>query len=313
MSEVLVGVDVGGTRIKAVSLDRAASTQGRPLVERVLPTPTGLGGRLGEVLTEVVAAVLPEDTTLAAVGVAVPGLVDERRGMACYSANLGWEDLAARDLAEEALGVPVALGHDVRSGLVGEARYGAARGCQDVLFVPLGTGVAGALLSGGELVLGTEWTGEIGHVVVDPGGPVCGCGAEGCMEAVAGARGLGARWTARTGRRGGAAEVAAEVAAGDPVATELWQEAVGALTRVTAPVLAGAGSRMLLLGGGMSNAGETLTVPVREQLAALLPRRSVEVRIAALGDRAAALGAAALAADRLQRADRHDLERQDSP
>lgn len=290
--EVVAGIDIGGTRIKAVAL----SGDG-PVAEALLPTPPDIAARPGQVVGEVLAALGRE---VAAVGVVVPGLVDERSGVAALSANLGWRDLPVPQLVREATGLPVAFGHDVRAGLLGEARYGAARDRDDVLFVPLGTGLAGALLSGGELVAGSAWTGEIGHVVVDPQGVPCGCGARGCLETVVGAAALGRRWAAYTGEDVDARALAQAVADGDLVAQELWDGALRALTGVLAPVLAAAGSELLLLGGGLVNAGELLLQPVREQLGELLPGCVVEVAAASLGERAAALGAAGMALDLVQ-------------
>lgn len=132
--------------------------------------------------------------------------------------------------------------------------------------------------------------------MVDPDGPLGGCGARGCMEAIAGARGLGDRWAPLTGREAGAAEVTAAVQAGDEVARRLWDEVIDGLARAVAPVLAGAGTELLVLGGGMSGAGPLLIGPLADRLGRLLPGRSVRVRTTVLGDRAAALGAAALGA-----------------
>ncbi|MFV0463128.1 MAG: ROK family protein [Nostocoides sp.] len=295
----VVGVDIGGTRIKAVALQNGSNDV---VAEQVLPTPPDVGARLAEVVQQVTEMLTPHApaSPVAATGVALPGLVDERHGMGYFSANLGWSDLPAQQLLETHLGTPVALGHDVRAGLLGEARFGAARGCDDVLFVPLGTGVAGALLTSGQLVLGSEWTGEIGHIVIDPNGALCGCGARGCVETVAGARGLAARWHEHTGRLGGADEVAAAAAAGDRVATQLWSALIDAVGQVVAPVVAAAGTRLVLLGGGVSNAGDQLTIPLSDRLEQLLPHRQVQVRVAELGDRAAALGAAVMARNRLE-------------
>lgn len=108
----------------------------------------------------------------AAAGVAVPGIVDEARGIAAYAANLGWRDVPLRRLLAERLGgVPVALGHDVRTGGLAEGRIGAGRGADRFLFVPLGTGIAGAIGIDGRVEAGAHgFAGEIGHIVVRPGG-----------------------------------------------------------------------------------------------------------------------------------------------
>ncbi|WP_431473712.1 ROK family protein [Ornithinimicrobium sp. W1665] len=234
-----------------------------------------------------------------------PVWVDHRTGTAVWSANLRWRDLPLRDLVTRASGsrkgVAVAVGHDVRAGLVGEHRFGAARAEQDVLFVALGTGLASALLVGGRLVVGSPWSGEIGHVVVRPGGPECGCGALGCLEAVAGAGALARRWLQITGRPGDAQVVAEQAAAGEPVAVELWCEAINALSAVLAPVVAATGTQLVLVGGGLSNAGAQLLGPLDTALHERLPGQRIRVARAGLGDRAAALGAAALALDEVSR------------
>lgn len=105
---------------------------------------------------------------------AVPGIVDAERGIALYAANLGWRDLPLRDLLAARLGgVPVALGHDVRTGGLAEGRIGAGKGSDRFFFVPLGTGIAGAIGIDGAIEAGAHgYAGEIGHVVVRPDGPV---------------------------------------------------------------------------------------------------------------------------------------------
>ena len=108
----------------------------------------------------------------------VPGLVDERRGVGVWSANLGWRDLPVRDAVAARLRVPTVVGHDVRAGLLAETRLGAARGARHALFLPVGTGIAGALLLEGVLISADGWAGELGHMVVDPAGPPCACGAD---------------------------------------------------------------------------------------------------------------------------------------
>ena len=123
----------------------------------------------------------------AAAGVAVPGIVDDARGVAVFSANLGWRDVPLRRLLGERLGgTPVALGHDLRCGGLAEGRLGAGRGLDRYLFVALGTGIAAAIGIEGRIEAGAHGcAGEIGHLVVRPGGLPCPCGGRGCLETVA--------------------------------------------------------------------------------------------------------------------------------
>lgn len=291
-----VGVDIGGTRVKAVAL------AGDEVIARhVEPTPRDVAGSMGPtvagVLDRLLAPAPGRDRGLprpARVGVVVPGLVDEARSLALWAANLGWRDLDVSAALRPHLAAEVVLGHDVRSGLLGEHLLGAARGVDDVLFVPLGTGLAAALMSGGTVLRGSAWTGELGHVIAVADGPVCGCGRRGCLEAVAGALAVGRRWR-EAGRPGDARTVAEQVTAGDPVAARIWGEVVDALARALAPVVATAGTRLVLVGGGMAEAGPVLLDPLRAALGDLLPDPGgVEVARAGLGEWAGAIGAAHL-------------------
>jgi glucokinase len=310
--EAVAAVDVGGTRVKAALVDR----HGRELVSATTATPTDLGaaGALVDAVTETVHTLQRAagehgiTVTVRAGGVVVPGLVDDTHGVALYSANLGWRDLDLVTPLESGLGMPVALGHDVRAGLLAEVRWGAARGADNVIFVPLGTGIAGALMVDGHVLHAGGYAGELGHVVVEPGGPVCGCGARGCLEAVASASAIERAYAARTGvagageqagtRRVGADRVAALVAQGDPDATAVWEHAVAALGRAVVMAVSLTGVELVLLGGGLAQSGDLLLDPLRRVVAAGLTfQRPPTLVRAALGDRAGCLGAACLAWD----------------
>ncbi|WP_229708414.1 ROK family protein [Knoellia flava] len=299
-TRLMAGVDVGGTRVKSVLCD----VDGSVLLSHTASTPSRPGEGVVDVIVDTIGGLLDAarsgeagdlgEVTLASAAAVVPGLVDETAGQAVWSANLGWRDLPLRDLLADRLEVPVALGHDVRAGLLAEHRLGAAQGVPDVLFVPLGTGIAGALLTGGRVANGTEWTGEIGHVVAVPGGAECGCGRRGCLEAVASASAIGRDWRA-AGREGDAETLTRALADGDPIARDIWDAAIDALVRVLAPVCAAAGTRLVLVGGGLVLSGATLLDPLRDGLASAMGHDLLTLAPAALGDRAGALGAALLA------------------
>lgn len=306
--DVVAAVDIGGTRIKAALVDRAV----KEAVRTTLTTPPGMHepGVLAKVVEATVAELLEQAerqgyaVRLAACGVVVPGLVDEEAGVAVFSANLGWRDLELVVPLERSLGVPVILGHDVRAGLLAECAVGAARGAQHALFVPLGTGVAGALMLDGHVVRADGWAGELGHVVVEPDGPLCGCGGLGCLEAVSSASAVERAYAERVGGRAdhgarlGADRIAALVAAGDPDATAVWTRAVGALARAVVMAITLTGVDRVLVGGGLAQSGEVLLSPLRERvLGALTFQRPPVITLAALGDRAGCLGAACLAWD----------------
>ncbi len=238
----------------------------------------------------------------AAAGVAVPGIVDEERGIAAFAANLGWRDVPLRDLLAERLGAPVALGHDVRTGGLAEGRIGAGKGADRFFFVPLGTGIAGAIGIDGRVEAGAHgFAGEIGHIVVRPGGTPCPCGQRGCLERFASASAVSQAWAEACGDPDAdAADCAKAVSSGDPRAQAVWQEAVDALADglVTALTLLDPGT--LIIGGGLAEAGETLFAPLREAVRRRVTFQKLPSIVpAALGDTAGCLGAGLLAWDLL--------------
>ncbi|MEV4616707.1 ROK family protein [Kitasatospora sp. NPDC049258] len=292
--DCVIALDVGGTGMKGALLDRDL----KPLVTLRRPTPreagpdavlTAIAAALGELAERAAAGGL----TVRRAGVVVPGIVDEETALAVFSANLGWRDLPLAELLEQRTGLPVTLGHDVRAGGFAEAALGAARGARDILFVAIGTGIAAAVINDGHPVRAGGYGGELGHLAVDPDGPVCGCGSRGCLETVASAAAVAAAYTARTGRAvPGADQVAALLAQGDTDAQAVWDRAVDALATALTLATTLLGCELIVLGGGLAEAGDLLLDPVRTRLAARLTfqRRPGVVR-AELGDEAGCLGA----------------------
>ncbi len=235
-----------------------------------------------------------------AAGLAVPGIVDEANGIAVVAANIGWRDVPLSAILAERLGVPVALGHDVRAGGLAENALGAGSGARDVLFVALGTGIAASCIVDGAPVVAGGYAGEIGHIVVEPGGEECGCGGRGCLERVASAAAVARRYTARSGAAvTGAADVAARVRTGDPHARAVWDDAVAALVTVLHTTVTLLGPEVVVLGGGLAEAEDLLIGPVETLLDKELTfQRRPRVVRAALGDQAGCLGAALLAWER---------------
>ncbi|MFJ4972466.1 MULTISPECIES: ROK family protein [unclassified Streptomyces] len=291
MKAALVGTD--GTLLhearRATGRERGADA----VVETILAFAADLRAHGEEHLGE--AAV--------AAGVAVPGIVDAEKGIAVYAANLGWRDVPLRALLGERLGgIPVALGHDVRTGGLAEGRIGAGRGADRFLFVPLGTGIAGAIGIAGEIEAGAHgYAGEIGHIVVRPDGPDCGCGQRGCLETLASASAVTRAWAAVSGDpEADAADCAKAVESGDPAAIGVWQDAVDALAAGLVTALTLLDPRTLIIGGGLAEAGETLFTPLRAAVEERVTFQKLpHIVPAALGDTAGCLGAGLLAWDLL--------------
>ena len=241
-----------------------------------------------------------------AAGVAVPGIVDADQGVARYAANLGWRDVPLRALLTERLAVPVALGHDVRTGGLAEGRIGAGQGADRFFFVPLGTGIAGAIGIGGRVEAGAHgFAGEIGHIVVRPGGAPCPCGQSGCLERYASAAAVSEAWAAAAGDpEADAADCAKAVESGDPRAQAVWQHAIDALADGLVTALTLLDPSTLIIGGGLAEAGETLFTPLRDAVQQRITFQKLpSVVPAALGDTAGCLGAGLLAWDLLTTTD----------
>lgn len=301
----VIALDVGGTGMKAALV----GVDGTLLHEARRPTGRERGP---DAIVESILRFADElraygrehiGRSALAVGVAVPGIVDADRGIAVYAANLGWRDVPLRALVADRIGgVPVALGHDVRTGGLAEGRIGAGKGADRFLFVPLGTGIAGAIGIAGRIEAGAHgYAGEIGHIVVRPDGPDCGCGQRGCLETLASAAAVTRAWAEASGDPDAdAADCAKAVESGDQRAVRVWHDAVDALAAGLVTALTLLDPRTLIIGGGLAEAGETLFTPLRaaveervtfQKLPAIVP--------AALGDTAGCLGAGLLAWDLL--------------
>ena len=302
VSDVVAAVDVGGTRIKAALVDASYET----LARATTPTPPDITADVGAVVHATVTDLLAEAgaadvaVRLVGCGVVVPGLVDEIGGIGVMSVNLGWRDLPIRDPVAALLGVPVVVGHDVRAGLLAETRLGAARGMRHALFLPVGTGIAGALLLDGTVVTADGWAGELGHLMVDPAGPVCRCGATGCLETIASAAAVERAYADLAGQYVAAEKVAVLASAGDPDAAAVWARATAALAQAIVATVTITGVDLVLVGGGLAESGDALIEPLRADVASRLSfQRAPRIAKAALGERAGCLGAACLAWDAL--------------
>lgn len=301
----VIALDVGGTGMKAALvgadgtlLHEARRATGRErgpdaVVESVLAFAADLRAYGQEHFGE----------SAVAAGVAVPGIVDAENGIAVNAVNLGWRDVPMRRLLGERLGgVPVALGHDVRTGGLAEGRIGAGKGADRFLFVPLGTGIAGAIGIAGTIEAGAHgYAGEIGHIVIRPDGPDCPCGQRGCLETLASAAAVSRAWAAASGdAKADAADCAKAVESGDPKAVEVWRDAVDALAAGLVTALTLLDPRTLIIGGGLAEAGETLFTPLRAAVEERVTFQKLpHIVPAALGDTAGCLGAGLLAWDLL--------------
>ncbi|WP_307858888.1 ROK family protein [Microbacterium esteraromaticum] len=254
----VLAFDVGGTDIKSALFDG----DGTALGLRRTPTPAGGAGapqrlidRLAELADELRAQ--HPDVVPQAVGLVVPGIVDEQAGVGVFSSNLGWRDAPIRDLAAERFGLPVAFDHDVRAASWAEHVLGGARSYRNSVVLIIGTGIAGAILIDGRPHTAGGYAGEIGHSPI--GEWPCPCGARGCLEAIASAGAISRRFAEASGTDlGGAKEVIALAAAGDATADRIWNEALDALAFSIAQLTAVIAPEAVVIGGGLSRAGGAL-------------------------------------------------------
>jgi glucokinase len=287
----VIAVDVGGTSIRAAAI----GSDGEVRRQWVCATPVA-DGPAGVVAAVRAAARAVAGPEVVAAGVVVPGVVDAATGIARYSTNLGWRDVPLRELLFADHSVPVVVEHDVRAAGRAELAFGSARDAADCLLVWLGTGIAGVVVADGRIVEGARgMAGEIGHLPVRPDGEPCACGQRGCTEVYASGAGIARRYLERSGTGRSAAAIAARLDS-DTDAAAVWTEAADVLGLALASATLVVDPALVVLGGGLAGAGETLREPVAAALAARLAwRSSPEVRVSPLAGRAGLLGAALLA------------------
>lgn len=304
-----VGIDIGGTKIAALRLTSDGSVD----VSKVFPTPASDQEAALPAIDAAVATVI--DDEVVAIGIGMAGLIDVRTGVLLMTPNLVWRNLPLAEHVRATFGVPVTVDNDATAAAWAESRLGASRGHDHSLFVGVGTGIGGGIVADGRIVRGAHGlAGEIGHVIVEPDGPQCGCGNRGCWEQVASGLAI-----ARAGGR--AVEdhpnsAIARLAGGDParVTGALVTEAASTGDAVAVRIFAEVGRRLgegvaglvnildpeiVVIGGGASEAGEILLAPLRIAFAASLEgvdvRPEVPIVPASLGNDAGAIGAALIA------------------
>jgi glucokinase len=289
----VVAVDLGGSSMKGAVVNadgKAAITLSRPT-----PVPGALAAVVALARDLLEAATAAGYQVIASAAV-TPGMVDEGAGIVGYAANLGWRGVHLRDELAARLGIPVAVGHDVRAAGRAERLIGAGSGYDDILFVQIGTGVAAVQISDGHIIVGVDGAaGEFGHIPLLRNGELCTCGQFGCLEVYVSGAGLARRYLAAGGTARSAGEISARIGV-DVVADRVWKDAVDALAQglVTMTLLMDPG--LIIIGGGFTNAGDALLVPLAAAIrTGLAWRAAAPLVLSRLGDTAGVMGAAVLA------------------
>ncbi len=314
MAPCTIGVDMGGTKLLAGAVD-----EGFGVLHRSQRTVAGLdqSALIDTAVDAVVEAREASSGEVAAVGIGIPCLMDQRTGIGVIAVNLALRNIAFADVMTERLGMPVFVDNDGNLAALAEHRAGAAKGCCEGVVLTVGTGIGGGLILRGRPYRGAIGAGaELGHVVIDMNGPPCqgNCPNRGCVEALASGTALAREAVLMAGRRpesglGAALRQGREIVG--PLVTELAHDGDEAAIEVVELIGRRLGvalasfvnifnPEVIVIGGGVIAAGELLLGPAREVMRqrALPPSRD-EVRIvgAHFGVEAGMIGAAALAFD----------------
>lgn len=291
----VVAVDIGGTDIKSALVNERFEVLATKSTPTPKPDPSGVQ------TLEVVAQLVEEFSKahpVAAVGLGVLGVFDDALGICRWSGNLQWRDFPIRDLLQKRLGIPVAAGHDIRTAGVAEARDGAAAGYANSIFIAIGTGIAASLVIDGVIRSSGGFAGEIGHVNVNGKFP-CVCGRSGCLEAASSALSISTAYNKAAGTSGVTTEAIAKlVSNGDPIANEIWSDAMSALARACEMLITILAPEAIVFGGGLAKSGDLLLNPISTALdASLTFQRKPELKIAHYGALAGTIGCAMMAFD----------------
>ena len=272
-----IGVDIGGTNLKAGVVDSAGQIVGEASVptRAELPQDAVLEDILGAV-SQAVKASGVSTKNIRAVGMGSPGMIDYSNGSVIYNNNLGWKDFHISEKMSEALGLPVRLENDADAAALGEVIAGSAKGAKSAMIITLGTGVGAGFVVDGQIYRGSEF----GHMVIHAGGRKCNCGRRGCFEAYCSATGLinMTKELIAEHPEGIAASLAAEegvvsghtvfLAAeqGDNDAVELIDKYTDYLACGLANLINGLNPEVISIGGGIGKQGERLLAPLRKKI-----------------------------------------------
>jgi glucokinase-like ROK family protein len=274
-----VGVDIGGSKVAVLVVDPSDAVVGRRLVPALPSDPDAAIERIAAVVLEAVGDAGATLADVKAIGIGVPGRVDAATGDVTFAVNLGWQHLPLGRRLETALGVPIVVENDVRAAAVGLHLGQTFGATDDLVYLGIGTGISAGVVLDGRLHRGVRGlAGEIGHVVLDPDGAPCACGLRGCFETIAAGAGIAraAREAVATGPTTlaalpdpTAADVFAAAADGDEAATRIVERAAGAIARIVHELVLAYDVELVVLGGGISRAGDALLERVHAGLAAI--------------------------------------------
>jgi glucokinase len=324
VKEVIVGIDMGGTSLRAL----VVSPKNEILAIEKTPTnvdqkPAGLIRDLASMVEDVIRSAGLRKSQLRAVSIGAPGAADPVTGMVYNAPNLGWEAVPLGAELKKLLRVPVFVENDVNVGVAGEHALGAGQGTQELVGIFVGTGIGGGIISRGELYLGSRGAAaEVGHMIVQVDGPLCGCGNRGCIEALASRTAMerDVRAAIQAGEKSCVLKMMEErgktrmtssvlqraLKKNDPVMRKVMKRAQYYLGMAVASVVNLLDPECVVIGGGVAERlGEYFVAPIRKMAYEHFLRRHdadrVKILPGTLGDNAGALGAVVLARKRLRK------------
>ena len=320
MSDVVLALDIGGTKLAVAAVELPADGSDPVILARVVePSQVGDGpdrmiDRLVAMGREALRDAAVPDERFVAVGISCGGPLDPVRGVIQEPHHLpGWVDVPLTDRIAAAFGRPAAVENDATAAAMAEHRFGAGRGLDDLVYLTISTGIGGGAISGGHVVRGATGNGaELGHLLAVPGGRACACGRRGCVQAEASGTSIAARARelvesgvetslSRLGEAVTAEAVAGAARAGDAVAGAAWDAAMRALAAGVTNAINAFDPDVVVLGGGVTRAGTQLFDPVRRAaVPEAMPPMARHVRIvpALLGEDVGVLAGVAVAIDR---------------
>ena len=318
MSQYVVGLDLGGTKILSVCVDRDMNVAGQDY--RPTEADRGPDAVIDRMAASARAAA--GDRRILAVGVSAPGPIRTFEGVVTTPPNLpGWRDVPVARLISERMGLPAWVENDVNSGALAEHRLGAGRGAQHLVMIAPGTGIGGGLILDGKLYRGASGgAGEVGHIQIDPRGPLCACGRSGCLEALASGSALDeqARAIAQAEPEGIVARLSAQeheepdARILDMAAQQGDEMAISAIMQAGLYFGSGLTSlinifnpEVIVIGGSLRKSALYLQSALSVAKLQAFPQHAADVRIveAELGDDAPAMGAAIIAWENLEAAE----------
>ena len=300
--KVKIGIDLGATRLKMALVDEKGKCFYRREVKTLFRSNRAalVDSIVGNV-NDIVKTSGISKRNILGVGIGVPGPVDSRKGIVRYFPNIkGWEQVPLKSILEKKLRLKVALDNDVNAMTLGEYRFGAGKGAENLVCLTLGTGVGGGIIINGEIYRGsTMCAGEIGHIPINEKGPRCNCRGIACLERYIGNRYILYRTKKVFGKNITLERLDDLARMGNKRAIGIWEDVGRKLAVALAGVVNLLNPDIIVIGGGVSNAGELIFGPLRRELKAramLDQARHVKIIRAKLGDNAGIIGASLLIA-----------------